>query len=66
MAAGVGMVALLAGCAVPTVRSTGTGAPSRELRAQLWVDPGRTPRNLEAGAGGMYSIGGPSGTPATT
>lgn len=48
------MVALLGGCAVPTVQRTTPTAPSRDVRAQLWVDPGRTPRNLEAGVGGTH------------
>ncbi len=48
------MVALLSGCAVPIVRSTEPGSSSQAPRAQLWVDPGDTPRDLEAGAGGTH------------
>lgn len=40
------------GCAWPAVRPTGTGRPSTAELAQLWIDPGRMPRDLTAGVGG--------------
>jgi hypothetical protein len=47
------VVLLLAiACAVPTVKPTGDGRPSASVLAQLWVDPGGAPRNLEAGPAG--------------
>lgn len=54
MTALVGTAVLLSGCAPPTVRSSAPQPPSRAVRAQLWTDPGRTPRNLVAGVGGTH------------
>lgn len=52
--AGVAVLALLNGCAPPPIRNSESRPPSRALRAQLWVDPGRTPRNLAVGVGGAH------------
>jgi hypothetical protein len=41
-------------CALPELRRTGSAPPTRELLAQLWTDPGSTPRNLDAGVGGAH------------
>lgn len=40
------------GCARPSVAPTGTGRPSAAELAQLWVDPGRVPRDLFVGVAG--------------
>jgi hypothetical protein len=55
-AASVVAAALLTGaaCALPEVRPTGNGHPSPEQLAQLWVDPGRTVRDLNAGVGANH------------
>ena len=46
------MLASSVGCARPSVAPTGTGRPSTAELAQLWVDPGRVPRDLFAGVAG--------------
>lgn len=43
--------ALSSACASPAIRSTLDGPPTRQQLAELWVDPGDTPRNLAAGPG---------------
>lgn len=45
---------LLTACALPAVKPTGNGQPSRAELSQLWVDPGPTPRNLDRGVGGNH------------
>lgn len=41
-------------CALPELRRTGSAPPTREQLAQLWTNPGSTPRNLDAGVGGTH------------
>ena len=56
-ASAVGIAAVLAvaeACALPKVQRTGTAPPTREQLARLWIDPGSTPRNLDAGVGGNH------------
>lgn len=38
-------------CATPGVKSTSAHPPSREQLAELWIDPGTTPRDLASGVG---------------
>jgi hypothetical protein len=45
---------LVSACALPTVRPTGDGRPSRAELSELWVDPGSSARSLEAGVGGGH------------
>jgi hypothetical protein len=42
------------GCALPAVKRTGAAPPSRAQLAELWIDPGSNPRNLEPGVGGRH------------
>ncbi|HUR34592.1 MAG TPA: hypothetical protein VM032_12405 [Vicinamibacterales bacterium] len=52
---GVALTLLLFdGCALPRVAPTGDGRLSRAELAELWVDPGPNPRNLEFGVGGNH------------
>jgi len=54
MTAAVAILTVLSGCAVPTVKPTGSQPPSRAESAEFWVDPGPDPRNLQAGVGGRH------------
>jgi hypothetical protein len=45
---------LLTACAVPTVKPSVDGRPSRADLSQLWVDPGPSPRNLDRGVAGNH------------
>jgi hypothetical protein len=53
LVAGTLFVLVSTGCALPEVRRTGA-PPTREQIAQLWVEPGSTPRDLSAGVGGSH------------
>jgi hypothetical protein len=48
------MLMLSSGCAIPTVKRTGSGPPTRAQLAELWVNPGSAPRDLAAGVGGRH------------
>lgn len=53
-AAVAGMALVLgSACALPTVQRP-SEAPTRDQLAQLWIDPGSTPRDLAAGVGGSH------------
>ncbi|MFN7915624.1 MAG: hypothetical protein U0Q55_09830 [Vicinamibacterales bacterium] len=49
------MSCLAGGCAWPVVKPTGNGRPSAAELAQLWIDPGRAPRDLTTGVGGSIT-----------
>jgi hypothetical protein len=51
----VSAVAVNACAFAPAVKPTGSGSPSREELAQLWIDPGPNPRHLTDGVGGSHS-----------
>jgi len=54
MTAAVAVLTVLSGCAVPTVKPTGSRPPSRAELAEFWIDPGPNPRNLQVGVGGRH------------